>query len=65
MTCSKCKGLMVTARYSDYYQVCYEWRCLNCGSIVFPPSADRPTALEVKRRLGIGCERRYAHNRSR
>jgi hypothetical protein len=64
MHCGRCKGLMVSARYSDYYQVSYEWRCLNCGAIVFPPSFDRLTALEVKRRLG-GVERRYMHSRSR
>jgi hypothetical protein len=39
MTCSKCKGLMVTARSSDFYQQFYECRCINCGSMVFPPTA--------------------------
>ena len=57
MICSKCKGLMVTARFSDYYQIRYEWRCLNCGAIVFPPTADSASALEVRHRLGTACNR--------
>ena len=61
MMCSKCKGLMVTARFSGYYQICYEWRCLNCGAIVFPPTADRASALEVRHRVGIGYNRPHAH----
>ena len=59
MICSKCKGLMVTARFSDYYQICYEWRCLNCGAIVFPPTADTASALAVRHRLGTAWNRSW------
>jgi hypothetical protein len=58
--CSKCKGLMVTARFSDFYQIRYEWRCLNCGAIVFPPTADRASALEVRHRLGTAFNRSWS-----
>ena len=63
MKCSKCKGLMVTARFSDHYQICYEWRCLNCDAIVFPPTSDSASALEVRYRLGVGCRRTHVHGR--
>ena len=64
MQCTKCDGLMVTAQFSDYYQLCYEWRCLNCGSIVFPPSIDLAPALEAKARLSFSRgQRAYRHRR--
>jgi hypothetical protein len=67
MRCAKCKGLMVTARFSDYYQICYEWRCLNCGAIVFPPSIDRfPSVIPItKRRPKRAAQRACAHGRTR
>jgi hypothetical protein len=36
MHCSKCKGLMVQERLSDYFLVWYAWKCLNCGAMVDP-----------------------------
>jgi hypothetical protein len=34
MDCAKCKGLMVIERFSDYFLICYAWKCLNCGAVV-------------------------------
>ncbi len=53
MTCSKCKGLMVTARGSDFYQHFYECRCINCGAMVFPPTAGHNLAGQVRSHGGI------------
>ncbi len=36
MDCPKCKGLMVNERFSDYFLVCYAWKCVNCGTVVDP-----------------------------
>jgi phage FluMu protein Com len=69
MKCTKCDGLMVTARFSDFYQICYEWKCLNCGAIVFPQSYERApeaaaTSQPAKASAGNGRERRYAQGRA-
>jgi hypothetical protein len=47
MTCSKCKGLMVTARTMDFYQRFYECRCINCGAMVFPSMSGQNYAEQV------------------
>ena len=54
MTCSKCKGLMVTARSSDFYQLFCECRCINCGAVVFPPTIGLNRAGQVRSHRGIG-----------
>jgi DNA-directed RNA polymerase subunit M/transcription elongation factor TFIIS len=36
MDCPKCQGLMVRERLSDYFHVCYAWKCLNCGAVIHP-----------------------------
>jgi hypothetical protein len=40
MDCPKCKGLMVTERFSDYFLICDAWKCLNCGAVVDPTIAE-------------------------
>jgi uncharacterized Zn finger protein len=34
MTCPKCAGLMIREQFSDYFLVCYSWKCVNCGAVV-------------------------------
>ena len=34
MECPKCKGLMMLERFSDFFLICYAWKCINCGSII-------------------------------
>jgi hypothetical protein len=33
MKCPKCRGLMVTERFVDFFMVRLEHRCLCCGNI--------------------------------
>lgn len=35
MECTKCNGFLVRENISDYYIVCYPWRCINCGTVLF------------------------------
>ena len=61
MRCHRCQGLMVTSRFSDYYVICYEWKCINCGAIVFPPAIDA-LATEVPKNGKNGLQARpYTH----
>ncbi len=34
MKCPKCKGLMYTERFSDFYIVFDVWKCVNCGALI-------------------------------
>lgn len=34
MRCSKCGGLMVSERFSDFFLNFYAWKCLNCGAVM-------------------------------
>jgi hypothetical protein len=61
MTCSKCKGLMVTARSSDFYQLFCECRCINCGAMVFPPIAGPSHAGQVRSHRGIPSAQLSTH----
>jgi len=50
MECAKCKGLMISERFSDYFFTCYAWKCLNCGAVVDPTIAQnrrRPPSPET------------------
>lgn len=34
MECPKCRGLMMSERFSDFFLIFYAWKCINCGSII-------------------------------
>jgi phage FluMu protein Com len=49
MTCGKCGGLMIREQFSDYFLVCYAWKCVNCGAVVdmtITKNQEKPTVAE-------------------
>ena len=34
MRCQKCRGLMYTERFADYFLAFYAWKCINCGTVI-------------------------------
>ncbi|MFM8551555.1 MAG: hypothetical protein ACKOCD_04455 [Nitrospiraceae bacterium] len=34
MECRKCRGLMVSERWDDFFEEARAWRCVNCGSLL-------------------------------